>query len=291
MNRYGAYPRKVKIKLIGIHMPEGPEVKIEADKIANALVGVSMEAVYFEQTRLKRFGKILTDTKVLSVEARGKAMVIRFDNERYLYSHNQLYGRWYVRPRGEFPATNRTLRVALHGAEHSGLLYSASEIAVLSEPALNEHPYIKKLGPNPLDDALSWQDFVARIKAKRFQNRSLGALYLDQAFIAGIGNYLRSEILFRAGLDPERSPKSLSTTEISRLARATVTLTRRAYLTKGITNPAGRVRELKKQGHKRGGYRFAVFDRAAEPCYECGQTITRLSLNGRRLYFCNVCQK
>ena len=30
----------------------------------------------------------------------------------------------------------------------------------------------------------------------------LTALYLDQSFVAGIGNYLRSEILFNAGLNP-----------------------------------------------------------------------------------------
>lgn len=271
-------------------MPEGPEIRIEADKIAKAIVGAPLEEVYFEQAKLKQFGKRLVGTCVTAVDTKGKAMLTRFTNSLSLYSHNQLYGRWYIRDRGKLPSTGRTLRVALHTGTSSALLYSASEIAVLTTDEILSHSYLSRLGPDVLDEQLSWKDFYSMMRESKYSRRSLGALYLDQAFIAGIGNYLRSEILFRAGLKPERSLASLSAGEATKLARATVTLSRRAYETKGITNPSGRVAALKKQGKTRGAYRFAVFARHGKPCYECGEQINRIEVSGRRLYLCQSCQ-
>jgi formamidopyrimidine-DNA glycosylase len=47
-----------------------------------------------------------------------------------------------------------------------------------------------------LDPLLTWRDVSRRLNEPCLRNRSLGSLYLDQGFLAGIGNYLRSEILF-----------------------------------------------------------------------------------------------
>ncbi|MCP3909461.1 MAG: formamidopyrimidine-DNA glycosylase [Actinomycetia bacterium] len=48
---------------------------------------------------------------------------------------------------------------------------------------------------------------------------TLKARILDQARIAGIGNLLADEILWRAGLDPTRPANSLDDTELKRLSR------------------------------------------------------------------------
>ena len=271
-------------------MPEGPEIKIEADKINAAIGGSVVDEVYFEQRRLKRFAKAIKGARVDRIETRGKAMLIRFDHQLSMYSHNQLYGRWYVRPRGEFPNSNRVLRVALHCQQMSALLYSASDIAILTERELNNHRYISRLGPDVLHESFGWQECAELLADPKFARRSLGAVYLDQTFLAGIGNYLRSEILFLARLKPTRVLASLNERETERLARATVTLSRRAYRTKGITNPPARVTALKNQGKKRGAYRFAVFARQEQACFECGETIQRIEVSGRRLYLCNACQ-
>lgn len=64
----------------------------------------------------------------------------------------------------------------------------------------------------------------------------------------------------------------------------------RSYRTRGVTNDPDTVRELKAKGWSRGQYRFAVFGRGGEPCFDCGDTIVRQSLSGRRCYFCPTCQ-
>ena len=112
-------------------MPEGPEVRREADAISRALTGKRITEVYFGPAQLKRFKRELTDQTVVKVTTRGKALLIFFDNGQVLYSHNQLYGRWFVVPEGKVPNTRRSLRVVLTGDSHSALLYSATDIAML----------------------------------------------------------------------------------------------------------------------------------------------------------------
>jgi len=273
-------------------MPEGPEIRIAADRIARVLEGERVEQAFLALPALRRFRARLEGAHVLRVDTRGKAMLTRFDNGLTLYSHNQLYGRWYVRPRGELPRTNRSLRVALHTASHSALLYSASDIAVLDEAGLEAHPFLRRIGPDILDRELTWRDLAVRLDEARFRRRALSSLYLDQAFIAGIGNYLRSEILFFAGLDHRRRPADLSRGERGRLGRETLAVALRSYDTRGITNPPSRVRARKAAGDAaRGAHRFAVFGRDGKPCDGCGTAVQRTDAGSRRLYYCSVCQR
>ncbi|HBO12226.1 MAG TPA: endonuclease VIII, partial [Halieaceae bacterium] len=96
-------------------------------------------------------------------ETRGKALLTHFEHGWSLYSHNQLYGVWRVQRRGRLPKTNRSLRVALHTASHSALLYSASDISVWRTEELAAHPFLARIGPDILSPALSWRVIAARL--------------------------------------------------------------------------------------------------------------------------------
>ena len=270
-------------------MPEGPEIRRAADRIGKVLVGERLEEVFFAFDALRDRGAELAGTSVASVDTRGKAMLIRFANGLTLYSHNQLYGRWYTRRRGQWPDTRRSLRVALHTARHSALLYSASDVSLLDEEELSRHPFLSRLGPDILDRSLTEEAIEERLRSDRFRRRSLAALYLDQAFLAGLGNYLRSEILNRAGLHPRRRPQDLTPEAVSALAAETLAVARRSYRTGGVTLTDSRVRQARRRadGRRR---RFYVFSRASRPCLDCGAAIVRENFGSRRLYFCPRCQ-
>jgi endonuclease-8 len=271
-------------------MPEGPEIRRAADRIAKVLEGQKVETVAFGLPRLSHYDEQLSGRKVLNLETRGKALLTHFDNGLSIYSHNQLYGRWYVVKRDNYPATSRSLRLALHTGTHSALLYSASDITVMPTDELAMHPFLARIGPDILDATLTWRDVSALLLAPERRRRKLAGLYLDQTFMAGIGNYLRSEILFDAGINPDVRPADLSRKQVNDLARSTLAISKRAYDTGGITNPPRRVAQLKKAGQKRRGYRHAVFGRVNQPCYQCGEAIVKETLAGRRLYYCPLCQ-
>lgn len=271
-------------------MPEGPEIRLAADAVAAAIAGKPTQEVSFAFDQLKRYEALLTGVEVTAVTSRGKAMLTQFANDYTIYSHNQLYGKWIIRDAYDFPDTNRQLRLAIHTADTSALLYSASDIAVLHNGELDAHPFLSKLGPDALDTAVPPAQIAARFMDARFRRKRLSTLLLDQGFLAGLGNYLRSEICFVAGVHPSARPVDCTAEQINRLAAAALNLTRQSYHTRGITNDLALVDTLKAQGLSYRDYRWWVFGREGRPCYTCGSPIVKLPLGGRRAYVCPTCQ-
>jgi endonuclease-8 len=271
-------------------MPEGPEIRLAADRLHAVLADRVVENAEFTLPALSQAARRIRGRQVERVTCHGKAMLTQFDNGETLYSHNQLYGVWRISKRGSFPNTNRQLRVALHTADHSAYLFSATDIELWPTEHLDEHPFLRKLGPDVLDERLTPALVAARLKDPVFARRSLASLYLDQGFIAGIGNYLRSEILFRAQVPPKARPADLKANDIERLARATLSISRRSYKTRGITVTRREQQQLARPGGGFESYRFAVFGREGSPCLGCGTRIQKTDVTARRLYWCPTCQ-
>jgi endonuclease-8 len=271
-------------------MPEGPEIRLAADMVAQIVENNVIEDIEVGLPSLTVYRDALVGSSVTRVETRGKALLTHFDIGLTIYSHNQLYGKWFTEPRGSYPTTNRKLRLALHTHTNSALLYSASDISVWPTPDIEQHPLIAKLGPDILDHELTPYMLVKRMMSKRFVKRSLSALYLDQGFIAGSGNYLRSEILFAANIHQDCKPCDLSEQQLFNLADATLAVTQRSYHTQGYTIPDDLYAQVDKLTSDYEGTRFMVFDREAKACRVCSTPIEKATRNGRRIYWCPNCQ-
>jgi len=272
-------------------MPEGPEIRLAADKVAKVLVGEPVTAVEFAFPRLQEFSRRLLGQRVVEIATRGKAILTRFESGLSIYSHNQLYGRWFITRAGRFPETGRQLRLAIHNTRHSALLYSASSIEVLTEKELKTHPFLKRLGPDLMSERPDAEEIQQRLLSKQFRGRQLAGLLLDQGFVAGLGNYLRAEILTHAGLHPTMKPAQCSERQLLELSRQIIRLTRRAYSARGVIDPPSLVRELKKSGlTRREQYRFNTYARAGLRCHFCDATIEVSNAGGRKMYYCPGCQ-
>ncbi|RDI42202.1 endonuclease VIII [Falsibacillus pallidus] len=271
-------------------MPEGPEIRRAADSVERALKNKTVQDVYFALPHLEDYEDLLKGAVVTRVDTKGKAMLIRFDNGYTIYSHNQLYGKWMIRNLYNYPNTNRQLRLALHNEKKSALLYSASDIEVLRDEEVSSHHFVAKVGPDILSEEVTEDELFQRMKDKRFYKRKWAILLLDQAFVAGIGNYLRSEIMFVAGLHPSLRPVDCSESQLKKAARAIIDLMQQSYKTGGITNDLELAEKLKSQGVKRSQYRHWVFNREGASCFVCGNEIEKTVAASRRLYYCPVCQ-
>ena len=272
-------------------MPEGPEIRRTADLLQAAIASKPLTRVWFKFAALKEHEATLAASIVTGFETHGKALLMHFACGLSIYSHNQLYGVWKIAQRGKVPKTSRDLRLAIHTEKVAVFLFSASDISVWRTESLHEHPFLRKLGPDALDPKLSSDALAKRLLDPRFANKALAGLLLDQTFLAGMGNYLRTEVLFYAGLHPTARPKDLSDLDLERLAEQLLEVTRRSYATGGVTNEAAIAGVLAGDGAPFEGYRFAAFERAGRACYQCGHTIERIELAGRRLYFCPECQR
>ncbi|MGP4123920.1 MAG: endonuclease VIII [Sodalis sp. (in: enterobacteria)] len=263
-------------------MPEGPEIHRTADDLMQAMSHLPIILAWFSFPHLKRWETHIAGQKIDKIEARGKALLTSFSNGLVLYSHNQLYGVWRIVKAGETPPTKRDLRVRLENQNTAILLYSASEISILSAEKVAEHPFLLHIGPDVLDQKLTAETVQTRLMSKRFSGRQLGALLLDQSFIAGLGNYLRVEILWQARRSAQDRPRDLNEEQKRLLCQAILDIPRLSYATRG--KPSAK----DNHGVK---FRFHVFHCAGKSCERCGKVIEKDSFSGRPFYWCPGCQR
>lgn len=269
-------------------MPEGPEIRRAADRLAAAVAGQTVLRAQFAFAQLQRFERELVGSRILSITPRGKALLTAFDNGWTLYTHNQLYGVWKVARPGQRPDTTRSLRVALETASAAILLYSASDIELWRSDEIEAHLFLQGLGPDVLDPALDVEAVATRLQSPAFRGRALGSLLLDQGFLAGMGNYLRAEVLFDAGLHPASRPRELDAAQTTLLAQALLAIPRHSYATRGIEPTKGmRADYLAHEGER---FRFHAFKREGQPCERCGTPIVRIASQSRPLFLCPHCQ-
>ncbi|AVY99817.1 endonuclease VIII [Lelliottia sp. F153] len=263
-------------------MPEGPEIRRAADSLEAAIKGKPLTDAWFAFPQLKPYETQLIGQTVTHIETRGKALLTHFSHNLTLYSHNQLYGVWRVINVGEQPQTNRVLRVRLQTAEKAILLYSASDIEMLTPEQLLTHPFLQRVGPDVLDMRLTAETVKARLLSPAFRNRQFSGLLLDQAFLAGLGNYLRVEILWEVGLAGQRKASQLNERQLDALSHALLEIPRLSYNTRGVVDD---------KKHHGALFRFKVFHREGKPCERCGGAIERTMLSSRPFYWCPACQQ
>ena len=266
-------------------MPEGPEVRIESNKLNDVLAGQIPDSIWFENPSLKKKAARLKGKRILKVTSFGKAIICCFESNSFIFSHNQLYGKWVVLPINRDLDSNRIARIIIASRLKKAVLYSASNIEILSLVGLKKHPYVSKLGPDVLDLEVEAETIYSRLLDKKFINRKFSGLYLDQGFLAGIGNYLRSEILWAASLSPFSTPLKTPEKKLKRLAKLSLSIPRRSLAKKGWT-----ITEAQKRIAKKERTRFAIFGREGKRCLFCGHEITKIYISGRRLYKCDICQ-
>lgn len=263
-------------------MPEGPEIRRAADSLEAAVKGKPLTDAWFAYPELKAFEPALIGQTVTHIETRGKALLTHFSGGLTLYSHNQLYGVWRVVKSGTLPQTTRVLRVRLETGDKAILLYSASDIAMLTAEQLAVHPFLQRVGPDVLDLTLTAEEVKARLLSKRFRNRQFSGLLLDQGFLAGLGNYLRVEILWHCELAPTHKASTLTEAQLDRFSAALLEIPRLSYNTRGKADD---------KKHHGALFSFKVFHRQGKRCARCGATIERTTLSSRPFYWCPGCQK
>ena len=77
-----------------------------------------------------------------------------------------------------------------------------------------------ELGLDPVASPVSWTAFAQSLVNRR--SEKLKALLLDPTFVVGLGGLYADEILYDAGLRPDREVSTVSTMEIRRLYRSLV---------------------------------------------------------------------
>ena len=101
----------------------------------------------------------------------------------------------------------------------------------------------------------------------------LKARLLDQSVLAGVGNLLADETLWRARLSPRRAAGDLAVSELDRLRRELRAATRDAIRDGGVHTG-----------------RFVVGRKRGASCSRCSTPLERATIGGRTTFWCPSCQ-
>jgi endonuclease-8 len=225
-------------------MPEGDTIHRIAERMRVALAGKVVERAEAPSPRspLHTRASEIQGRVLEGAEARGKHLLVHFSDGLALHSHLGMNGRWFIRADGRLPYGKPWLILASGRAVAS--LVGGKTLRLLSESRLRNDPGLAQLGPDPLAAGFDREEAAARL-LRAGTGTQVGAALIDQGVIAGIGNVIRNEALFRARISPWRSVDELDAddalrvvAECERVMRTSIRTGRRPAT---MYKPAGRV--------------------------------------------------
>jgi DNA-formamidopyrimidine glycosylase len=265
-------------------VPEGHTIRRQANEFRAGFVGDKV-VVSSPQGKFEAGAALLDGHELVRAEAAGKHLFLRFSNGRYLHVHLGLIGKWTF---GDAPPPEPVgaVRVRLEGPRRWADLRGATLCEVVTPAQVRD--VLARLGPDPLRRDGSREEFVRRVGRRVLP---IAALLMDQEVIAGVGNVYRAEVLFRHRLSPDVPGKELDPAVAGALWDDLSVLLRQGVKTGVIvtTLPADRPPGMKRGVPPREGAHY-VYRRTGEPCRICGTPVRTRELNGRNLYWCEVCQ-
>ena len=276
-------------------MPELPEVEVTrlsfADRIANSHIS-DVRVGKPLRWPLGVTPASLVGKKVLGVRRRGKYLLMDLNEGLVL---------WHLGMSGSLsftPAVNNTFAIS-HPQTHDhfdlltthGLLrlndprrfgavvYAESETSAVAQKLLGH------LGVEPLAGQFDVDTFHKNLKKR---NAVIKQVLLAGNIVVGVGNIYASEALFLAGIRPTVRAQRISRARAEKLRVAIIDVLARAVAKGGST-----LRDFSNADGQSGYFQLEanVYDRAGEPCRQCGHLIKRLVQGQRATYYCSVCQK
>jgi formamidopyrimidine-DNA glycosylase len=278
-------------------MPELPEIEtlrrgLERETVGRRVKSVDVpvaKAVHRNGSR-KAFQARLEGVKIKGVDRRGSLLVFTLDSGELLVVDIGSTGRLLrTSPKDEPPKDTQIVLTFTQGgqlrmADAEG---TAEAFVVTPDLLLEEAPALTELGLDPVAAPVSWTAFAQSLVNHR--NEKLKPLLLDQSFVVGLGGLYADEILYDAGLRPDREVSTVSTMEIRRLYRSLVEILHEATKHRGTSTDEHPFTDLQgKEGSFQG--ELQVWGRDGEPCRRCRQTVAKQRSGGRITYWCPSCQ-
>ena len=283
-------------------MPELPEVETTKNGLKKEITGLVIKNIWTDlKTKDKRkhdtianpkyfetFKKTVIGKKFLSFERRAKNILLHLSGDKTILIHMKMTGYLFVgkNPNIKFAHVIFTL------SNKKYLVFSDmrkfGKITLLDTKMAHDSRHLQNIGPEPLDKGFTLDILKNRLKTKL--NQKIKTVLLDQKVIAGIGNIYSDEILWQAGVSPERKVFEITNLEFEKIFKAIKEL-----LKKGIDFGGDSMSDYKNIYGLPGKFQLhhMAYRRTGEKCMKkgCNGVIIRKIINNRSAHFCAKHQK
>ncbi|MBM3794974.1 MAG: hypothetical protein FJW31_13100 [Acidobacteria bacterium] len=271
-------------------MPELPEAEYMVRRLAEAVPPRArivearvLRPKTVEPHRPRELEAALARRRIQGYARRAKNVLLHLDRGETLRVQLGMTGHiyWIADHRRE-PRFTRVL-LALSGG--SGIAFEDARVfGSVHLHAMAELPEVfADYGPEPLDDAFTWQILRDRAAASRLP---IKPLLLDQARVVGLGNIWAAESCYHARISPLKPANALTLPEWRRLHAAI-----RRTLSRAIEGTF-EVARAPEEFPEADLLACAVYGREGKPCRRCraASTVERFTQAGRSTFHCPRCQ-
>ncbi len=287
-------------------MPELPEVETVRRGLERLIVGRTIRAITHDTP--KSFPNPAGDVEefalgatVTQVRRRAKVLLIELSSDYTFIVHLKMTGQLVYQGSEHWGAghpndslvgalPDRSTRVEVTFTDDSKLFFNDQRkfgwMRLLPTIAVPEIDFMKKVGPEPLEDEFTAVEFIPRVH--RRAGSTIKAAILDQAVLAGVGNIYADESLWAARIHPATRVRDLSDAQLSDLLREIKYVMNLSIEHGGSTDK----NYIDAEG-RRGSYlQFAnVFRREGQACPRHPDVqVEKTRVAGRGTHICPVCQ-
>ncbi|HLC89838.1 MAG TPA: DNA-formamidopyrimidine glycosylase [Patescibacteria group bacterium] len=297
-------------------MPELPEVETLRRELSVAIKGKTIKSAEIKWPKMVKplapaeFAKKIKGKKIIAVNRRAKVLILDLNDNNYLVIHLKLTGQFIFsrfaprqargknKPRlvfgghpqkgGTQNLPNKFTHIIITFTDGSKLFFNDLRkfgwMRIVDQRSVDQ--LISEYGVEPLSKEFNLKKFQEILK--RYPNRKIKQILMDQSLIAGVGNIYCDESCFGGRILPTRIVNTLKEKEIKSLYRYLPKILRFAIAKKGTS-----ANTFIQLDGKPGGMEpyLKVYGRKGEKCKRCGDKIMRIKLNGRGTHFCQNCQK
>jgi formamidopyrimidine-DNA glycosylase len=294
-------------------MPELPECETIVRDLRPAISGRTITALVIRQKAEKHllnndpfaFYEGVIGQEISTVLRKGKYILLPLINGNVIVFHLGMTGRLLLRPIPQISFDDRfsgddnihkhthfmlELSDLYEGGREEDLELAFNDVRLFGEIWLAENvqsieeldiPGLRGLGPDALGVSLA--EFQKIIRRKR----SVKAILLDQANLAGVGNIYTDEACFVAKVHPGVLGTSLTEEQQTKLWFAV-----KSVLKEGIHYRGSSVSDYTATDGSKGSYQehHRVYGKFGKKCVECESSIERVKVSGRSTHFCPSCQ-
>ena len=293
-------------------MPELPEVETTVRGLRKTIVGLIIKDVWTDlATQDKRqrdavanteyfkiFKKNIKNKKIKSIERQAKNILINLSDNKTILIHMKMTGHLLFNNKDKFvhvifSLSNKNYLAFSDMRKFGKITLLDPEGKSTSYGAGTKTSYLAHLGPEPLDKNFTYEKLEERLKKK--PNGKIKTVLMDQTVVAGIGNIYSDEILWQAGINPERRVSTLLRQGSEGQEIKSIFKAMREILNKSIKFGGDSMSDYINISGEKGKFQLhhQAYRRTGQKCREkdCKGIIKRKMINGRSAHFCSIHQK
>lgn len=271
-------------------MPELPEIFVLSQQMNQKLIGNTIDGVTILQPKnlnipIEKFREIIIGHRIIAVKGKGKWIFVELSDDKFLLINLGMGGDLLHFSPGEL--LPEKYKFKLHFVDGSGFTLNFwwfGYIHLLDKMELTKHKMTSTLGLSPLDDDFTLAYVGNLIKGRRGRVKTF---LLNQKRVAGIGNVYVQDILFQAGLHPDRKLNTLTDQEVNSLYVAM-----RNTLLKSIEKGGLKYeRDFYGNNGRFSEEDFLVAYKTGKPCPTCSTPVEKIRVGSTASYICSICQQ